>query len=163
MYVNGKPVGALLDSGPLCDFISTTVEDQLKLKLEPLDFPLPLQLAVSGSRCKVNHKATVSFKYLEIDEKQTFYIMNINSYDMILGTLFMYQHQLDIGFNLSCVLIRSNECLPINAEQFVRLESRATQVAESYINQLREGTHRVRDGNLQDCESNTSATVLWPI
>jgi hypothetical protein len=38
----------LLDSGSLSDFMSTTLASQLKLKLEILDKPLPLQLAASG-------------------------------------------------------------------------------------------------------------------
>src|ERR1700710_1501827 len=53
VLINDRPCRALLDSGSLTDFISTTVVDQLKLKFDLLDKPIPLQLAVSGSRSVV--------------------------------------------------------------------------------------------------------------
>ena len=40
--INGVPVHALVDSGSLGDFISSTVVDQLKLKCTVLDKPLGL-------------------------------------------------------------------------------------------------------------------------
>ncbi|KAJ1299296.1 hypothetical protein OPQ81_005349 [Rhizoctonia solani] len=47
--VNGHKVHALIDSGSLGDFISTTVIDQLKLLKEMLANPVSLQMAVTGS------------------------------------------------------------------------------------------------------------------
>ncbi|KAG2339119.1 hypothetical protein BDR05DRAFT_1003662 [Suillus weaverae] len=49
IHINDHPCHALLDSGSLTDFLSTTIVDQLKLKIDLLDKPIPLQLAVSGS------------------------------------------------------------------------------------------------------------------
>ena len=66
--INGHPCRALLDSGSLSDFMSTTVADQLKVKLELLDKPLPLQLAVSGSRSRVKVRTTVQFRYQKVNE-----------------------------------------------------------------------------------------------
>lgn len=43
------PCRALLDTGALGDFISSTAVDQLKLKRIPMKDPLDLQLAVQGS------------------------------------------------------------------------------------------------------------------
>jgi hypothetical protein len=56
------------------------------VKRENLDTPLSLQLAVQGSRSKVNTRATVKLEYQEINEMGTFDIININNYDVILGT-----------------------------------------------------------------------------
>lgn len=53
--VNGHPVRALVDSGSLGDLISTAVADQLALQREELAEPITLQLAVQGSRSKINH------------------------------------------------------------------------------------------------------------
>ncbi|KAG1726061.1 uncharacterized protein EDB91DRAFT_1254481 [Suillus paluster] len=44
VLVNARPCRALLDSGSLTDFISTTIVDQLKLKYDVLEKPIPLQL-----------------------------------------------------------------------------------------------------------------------
>ena len=46
--INQHPAQALLDSGLLGDFISSTLADQLGLKRQTLDMPLALQLAVQG-------------------------------------------------------------------------------------------------------------------
>ncbi|EPS92735.1 hypothetical protein FOMPIDRAFT_64644, partial [Fomitopsis schrenkii] len=54
VQVNGHPLRALLDSGSLSDFVSTKVVHQLKLRSFELDVPLPVQMAVQGSRAKVN-------------------------------------------------------------------------------------------------------------
>jgi hypothetical protein len=70
--INGQPARALVDSGSLGDFMSTTLADQLKVKKVTLNAPLGLQLAVQGSRSR------------------HFDIINLNSYDIILGTPWLF-------------------------------------------------------------------------
>ncbi|KAJ2911782.1 hypothetical protein MD484_g8631, partial [Candolleomyces efflorescens] len=81
--VNGQPTRALLDSGSLGDFVSATLVDQLKAKTQNLDRPLDLQLAVQGSRSKVNSTVSLHLKYQGIDEERTFYVINVSQYDLI--------------------------------------------------------------------------------
>ena len=111
--VNNHPVRALLDSGSLGDFMSTTLADQLGIKKMLLNTPLALQLAVQGSQSHVNAMVTVQFKYQSIDESRTFDVINLNNYDLILGTPWMHQHQICIGFNLARVVVGSNEVQPL--------------------------------------------------
>jgi hypothetical protein len=92
--VNGHPARALLDSGSLGDFMSSTLVDQLQVKRTMLDVPLSLQLAVQGSRSKVNTVAMMQLQYQDINETRTFDVINLNSYDLILGTPWMHQHQI---------------------------------------------------------------------
>lgn len=113
--INGHPVRALLDSGSLGDFISSTLVDQLSVTRENLTSPLSLHLAVQGSRSKVNSRATVKLKYQEIDETRTFDVINLNNYDVILGTPWMYQHKVCLGFNPARIVIGSDEVLPLKA------------------------------------------------
>ena len=47
--INGKEVRALIDTGSMANFVSTTVVEQLKLKKEVYAKPLSVQLAVHGS------------------------------------------------------------------------------------------------------------------
>jgi hypothetical protein len=63
VHINGQPACALLDSGSLEDFISTTLADQLKLTKVELTKPLALQLAVQGSRSKVNWGMEAESRY----------------------------------------------------------------------------------------------------
>ena len=136
--VNGQSCRALIDSGSFSDFMSTTLADQLKVKLEVLDRPLPLQLAVSGSCGKIKVRTTVQFEYQKINEICTFDIINVDSYDLILGTPFLFQHQILLGFNPSQVNVRSTESLPIRGTQVLVLESREMEVVTDHIESLRE-------------------------
>ncbi|KAG2155786.1 uncharacterized protein EDB93DRAFT_1101577 [Suillus bovinus] len=93
VHVNGRPAQALLDTGSLADFISLTTVEQLKCKLTVLAKPLTIQLAVQGSRSKVNY--------------------GTENYDLILGTPFLYQHSVTIGLNVPWVILGSIEPLPL--------------------------------------------------
>ena len=113
--VNGHPARALLDSGSLGDFISSTLADQLNVQRQILDTPVPLQLAVQGSRSRINAVATVQLSYQGIDETRTLDIINISSYDLILGTPWLYQHEVCVGLNPARVVIGSDESQPLKA------------------------------------------------
>jgi hypothetical protein len=106
--VNGHPIRALLDTGSMADFLSTTVTDQLRLEKEVYVKPLSVQLAVHGSRSKINCGTTVRLQYQSIDCERRFDIVNLDNYDAILGTPFLFQHQIAIGFNPSRVIVGSN-------------------------------------------------------
>ncbi|KAG2742092.1 hypothetical protein P692DRAFT_20749485, partial [Suillus brevipes Sb2] len=54
VHINGRPARALIDTGSLADFMSTSLADQLRVKKIELEKPLTIQLAVQGSRSKVN-------------------------------------------------------------------------------------------------------------
>jgi hypothetical protein len=70
--VNGEPVRALVDSG------SMNLVDQLKVKRSELHDPITLQLAVQGSRSKINHSVNVKFQYQDISEERTFFVANLS-------------------------------------------------------------------------------------
>ena len=77
-FVNGHEVRALLDTGSMADFLSTTIVDQLKVETDVLAKPLPVQLAVHGSRSSINHCATVDLAYQDIRCKQRFDVVNLD-------------------------------------------------------------------------------------
>lgn len=79
VHVNGSPVRALVDTGSMADFVSTTLVDQLKLSTSVLAKPLPLQQDIDGPR--------------------RFDVVNLDNYDMILGTPWIYQHRVMVGLN----------------------------------------------------------------
>ncbi|KAG6825065.1 hypothetical protein H0H87_010449, partial [Tephrocybe sp. NHM501043] len=114
--VNGHPSQALLDSGSVGDFMSTTLADQLKVQKIVLAKPLPLQLAVQGSQSKVNYGTKVNIRYQNIDEEQYLDIANLSSYDIILGTPWWFQHSISVGFNPAQVLINHAVSQPIQGE-----------------------------------------------
>ncbi len=87
VQLNGHLCRALIDSGSMGNFVSTTVVDQLSLKRIVLASPLPLQLAVQGSRSKINCGIRCEFQYQSIKCEQYFDVANLSSYDVILRTL----------------------------------------------------------------------------
>lgn len=111
--VNGSALRALVDSGSLGDFVSSTIVDQLKLKHKDLDKPLGLQLAVQGSRSKINSYVSMNYSYQGIKDSRRFDVVNLNDYDVIFGTPWIYQHQVCIGLNPVRIVIGSNNPFPI--------------------------------------------------
>ncbi|KAG8689330.1 hypothetical protein FRC09_012471 [Ceratobasidium sp. 395] len=77
--INRKPVRALIDSGSLGDFISTTAVNQLKLEREALTKPIGLQMAVAGSRSSINLSVSARLRYQGIDEDCCFDVINLDN------------------------------------------------------------------------------------
>ena len=135
--LNGNPVRALLDSGSLSDFVSTKVVHQLRLKSFELDVPLPVQMAVQGSRAKINLGCIAELEYQDINEARYFDVMNILNYDLILGTPFLFQHQVTIGLNPTSVVVGSASSRPIEGKRLRLLESRAAEIGEHDLERSR--------------------------
>ena len=111
--VNGNAARALVDSGAQGDFISSTLVNQLKLKRHEFTELLKLQLAVQGSRSIINAQVDACFQFGEMDEQRVFDVINLNNYNIILGTPWMYQHQVCIGLNSAKIPVGSKASIPI--------------------------------------------------
>ncbi|KAG6844130.1 hypothetical protein H0H93_016641, partial [Arthromyces matolae] len=135
--LNGKPVRALVDSGSLGDFVSTTVVGQLGLKKEELKSPLSVLLAAQGSRSKINYGVSAKFEYAGILEDRHFDVMNLSGYDMILGTPFFWQHRVMVGLNPQRVIVGSRDSLTMEGLDVQRLASRSMRVYEDRIEEIR--------------------------
>jgi len=123
--INGQTCIALIDSGSQSDFMSTSVADQLKVKKIELAVPLVVQLAVQGSRSKVNHSTTVEFQYQGIEWDKHFDIMNVQGYNLILGTPFIFQHQVQYSLNPPVLVIHSEVLVKVEGEHVAKLQSLA--------------------------------------
>ncbi|GJE97660.1 polyprotein [Phanerochaete sordida] len=159
VHVNDHPIRALLDSGSLADFISTTVVDQLKVRTEPLAKPLSVNLAVTGSRSKVNHSVTVQLRYQGINAPRRFDVLNLDSYDAILGTPFLFQHSVLLGLNPTRVAIGSDTAQPIAGDQAMTLSSVTMDTLETDLEALRT---ELREYALPMCK-NAVDTPLPPL
>lgn len=136
--INGHPVRVLVDSRSLGDFMSSSLVDQIKVKHLPLEIPLGLQLAVQGSWSKINAGTKALFEYSEIKEDRYFNIINISSYDIILGTLWIFQHQACIGLNPSWIIVGCNESKPLEGTNITKLISRAVNITTYSIDEARQ-------------------------
>ncbi|KAF8172626.1 hypothetical protein K438DRAFT_1611694, partial [Mycena galopus ATCC 62051] len=128
--VNGEPVRALVDSGSLGDLVSTSLADQLRLKRKELKDPITLQLAVQGSRSKINHSVNVKMSYQDIAEERSFLVANLSGYDMILGTAWLFQHKVSIGLNPARVCVGSADAVPLEGVATARVFTGAVGLGE---------------------------------
>ncbi|KAG9221532.1 hypothetical protein CCMSSC00406_0009355 [Pleurotus cornucopiae] len=135
--VNGQPARALIDSGSLGDFISTNLVEQLGLKKIQLKNPLAVQLAVQGSRSKINYGCRAKINYQNIAEERYFDVINLSNYDLILGTPWLYQHQITFGINPVNVVVGSASSLPMKGAGVSTLSSRAMSLHEGNLEKVR--------------------------
>ena len=77
-----------------------------KIKPFPLDKPIGIQLAVTGSKSVVNYGANATIKYEGRELKEYFDIINIDYYDAILGTPFLRKHKVIINFVNNCLRMK---------------------------------------------------------
>lgn len=158
VHVKGQPAQALIDTSSLADFMLLTLAEQLCVKWLPLEKPLTIQLAVQGSRLKLNFGTKVRFQYQGTDYDRYFDVINLQSYDLILGTPFLFQHQVLVGLNSLCMILGSKMPLTMKGPQVSVLESRATDIYE-------ENLERVRKQLMVEAKplsSQLGATVLPP-
>lgn len=162
VHVNSQPAQALIDTGSLANFVSLTLVEQLKLECVMLEKPLTIQLAVQGSRLKVNFSVKVRFQYQGTDYARYFDVINLQSYDMILGTLFLYQHQVMVGLNSPRIVRGSKVPLEMKGTQVSMLKSQATEVYEESLEQVREQLHELARP-LCSQAGTTTLPPLWAI
>ncbi|KAJ2980416.1 hypothetical protein NUW54_g11009 [Trametes sanguinea] len=144
VQINGQPARALLDSGSLSDFVSAKFAHQLNIKAFELAKPLPVHLAVQGSRAKINCGCRAVLEYQRIRTDRYFDIVNLLNYDLILGTPILYQHRISLTFNPMAIVIGSDRALPVEGKQVRVLESRsADDASDSPLPPLRAVNHRI--------------------
>jgi len=137
VHVNEQPAHALIDTGSLADFMSLNLAEQLKVKQVWLEKPLPIQLAMQGSQSKVNFGVNVCFQYQGVDYQRYFDVINLQNYDIILGTPFLYQHQALVGLNSLRMIIGCKVPREMKGPQVSGLESCATEVYEENLEKTR--------------------------
>jgi hypothetical protein len=73
-------VKALIDSGSTADLILSALVNQLKIKCIELESPVPLDIAVQGSRSKINCGAIAVLEYDSVNALHYFDVANIANY-----------------------------------------------------------------------------------
>ena len=157
--VDGHQIRALLDTGSMADFLSTMLVDQLELRKEFYAKPFSVQLAVHGSRSKINCGVRVRFQYQNIDSERRFDVANLDNYDAILGTPFLFQHKVAIGINPPCVVVGSDTPVEIEGLDVVTIKSAAADLLDDKLDGLRMELKK----EVEDLCTDTSKTALPPL
>lgn len=75
-------------------------------------------------------------EYQNVKETQYFDVANLSNYDLILGTLFLFQRSVLLGFNEARVIVGSSTSLEIKRENTSRLAAHATQLVDDNIDDI---------------------------
>lgn len=81
----------------------------IELKIYEQKKQVPLQLSTRGSQSKINYSTKACIKYGLVEAIQYFDIVNINRYDVTLGTMFMRKHRIVLDFKRNQVRIGDKE------------------------------------------------------
>jgi hypothetical protein len=97
------------------------------LKIYELKEQMPLQLGTRGSQLKINYGTKACIKYGLIEANQYFDIVNINRYDVTLGTIFMRKHGIILNFKRNQVRIGDRELptLRKDADKYLQIHRQA--------------------------------------
>jgi Retroviral aspartyl protease len=109
---NGMKARALLDSGSTTDCVSPDLVRLADAETILLDEPVTLQLGCVGSRSKINYGAKCE---IEIGgEKGDYYfdVVNLDKYDMIVGTPFLRRFGISLDFSENKIIMRGKD-LPL--------------------------------------------------
>ena len=107
--VNGQKAVALLDSGCTTDAVTPELTRIAGLKIYKLKEQVLLQLGTRGSQSKINYGTKACIKYGPVELNQYFNIVNINRYNVTLGTVFMRKHGIILNFKRNQVRIGDRE------------------------------------------------------
>ena len=137
----------------------TTPAEQLGVKHIELAKLLTMQLTVQGSQSWVNYGATAQIEYQGINVEWYFDLVNLQSYDLILGTPFLFQHCVMIGFHDIRVIVGSTTPLMIHGPQVQVLEARLTKLLEEKVEEVQ----RMLYALAKPLCAKASETVLPPL
>jgi hypothetical protein len=156
VQLNGVCLQALLDTGSGADLMLSTTANLVKIKHAQLDKLLMVQLAVQGLKTKVNYAGIAMLQYGNICCKQQFDIANINGYDLILGTPFIFQHKIMIRLNPTTVVVQSDAPLPIKGESVCVL---TTHVMDLFEDQMEKVCQEMRNYAALLCKKANEMTL----
>jgi hypothetical protein len=92
----------LLDSGSTTVSITQDFARVAKLRVQELANPVPLQLGTVGSHSMINFSAKAHLQVGPINDNDIYLdVVNIDRYDMIIGTPFMRKHGLVLDFGMN--------------------------------------------------------------
>lgn len=108
--IEGIKANVLLDSGSTTNMMSPEFAQVADVKTIELSERMGLQLAVKGSSSKLNYGAWAQITWGPISQNNYFDIVNIDRYDVVLGTPFFWENHISLIFDENCrVLTRGRE------------------------------------------------------
>ena len=106
MRVNGLDALVLLDSGSTGDSISPDFARVCQARTFELENPATLQLGCVGSRSRINYGTRVPIALGQLAAEVYLDVVNLDRYDVVLGTPFMRRFGVQLDFANSCITVQ---------------------------------------------------------
>ncbi|KAJ7226264.1 hypothetical protein B0H12DRAFT_1077821 [Mycena haematopus] len=103
--LNGKQAFTLFDSGCTTEACSPEFARVANIPVFPIQTEVTLQLGTAGSRSKINHGMMATLEYDDIKSEEYLDIVNLDRFDMIVGTKFMRKHKISLDFEWNTVRV----------------------------------------------------------
>ncbi|CUA71823.1 hypothetical protein RSOLAG22IIIB_09881 [Rhizoctonia solani] len=120
----------LFDSGSGTDMISPSFVRIAQIKPIELEEPIGLQLATVGSRSKINYGVNTTITVGTTNVSHYFNVVNVDKYDVVLGTPFMRQYGVKLDFESNGIEI-NGKVIPNNSRVNTHPEPAAKRRTES--------------------------------
>jgi hypothetical protein len=104
MQIDGHKAHILLDGGSTIDMISANFTLIHKLDLFQLKKPVKLQMATSGLQSVINFRAKAEIECGDFSQIHYFDVVNLDRYQVILGTPFLRQQNVILNYGLVATL-----------------------------------------------------------
>ena len=105
ILINGTPAYTLFDSGSTTDMISPVLAYVAQTDCISLKEQMGLQLGTKNSKTKITHGAKARLQVGHIDEDYYLDVVDIDRYDVVLGTPFFKRHNVELDFKNHQVLV----------------------------------------------------------
>ena len=116
--INGVKAHCLLDSRSEGVLLSPEFIQAMGIKMFALEKPISLQLACISSRSMINYRTHMTIKLGQKVVEEYFNIMNVEHYDMILGTPFQKKIGIVLDFRSPGMPWIGNEVIPTGKVSF---------------------------------------------
>ncbi|KAF8170177.1 hypothetical protein K438DRAFT_1614254, partial [Mycena galopus ATCC 62051] len=136
--INGQQAFTLFDSGCTTDTCSPDFARVANLTVFPIESAITLQLGTVGSRSQINYGMNAQVKYGPIDSEEYMDIVNLDRFDMIIGTKFMRKHGICLDFAKNEIRVRGKQFRVAIDQQIKELAAGTMQYVSEDIPTLRE-------------------------
>ena len=109
--INGLPVRVLLDGGSNTNMMSPEFATIAKVSAVELQEQMTLQLTVMGSHSEINYGTWVPIEFRPVKATTYFDIVNIDGYDAILSTPFLWEHGVSPIYSDHGWVMRNGKCI----------------------------------------------------
>ncbi|SJK99800.1 uncharacterized protein ARMOST_03111 [Armillaria ostoyae] len=156
--VNGLEAVTLWDSGSTATAMSPAFADISKATVSRLHNPVVLQLGTVGSRAKINFGTYSNIDSEGFTGPEYFDVVNIDRYDVIVGTPFMHRNKVILDFDKKCVIVNGKRMRGkvLDGDEADKIARRVTmeEVADEETTATHgESSERIEEDNNHDRKS----------